>query len=149
MRWLLSGDDGSKKTKTKSVIPKKNPGTCVSICARGAGTHGDVLNLHTGAFSTYTRSPSLSQHTQTHTQNTTPSQHNTETDRERARKKTEKDRGKKTKEEREETARGGGRGKRKKKKTAFSHAPEWPVHVGATVIAHFPTKKRSLEHILS
>ena len=25
MRWLLCGDDGSKKTKTKSVIPKKNP----------------------------------------------------------------------------------------------------------------------------
>ena len=25
MRWLLCGDDGSKKTKTKSVISKKCP----------------------------------------------------------------------------------------------------------------------------
>ena len=24
--------------------------TCVTTCARGAGTHGDVLNLHTEAF---------------------------------------------------------------------------------------------------
>ena len=23
---------------------------CVSTCARGAGTHGDVLNVHTEAF---------------------------------------------------------------------------------------------------
>ena len=23
---------------------------CVSTCARGAGIHGDVLNVHTGAF---------------------------------------------------------------------------------------------------
>ena len=24
--------------------------TCVSTCARGAGIHGDVLNVHTGTF---------------------------------------------------------------------------------------------------
>ena len=24
--------------------------TCVSTCGRGAGTHGDVLNVHTGTF---------------------------------------------------------------------------------------------------
>ena len=24
--------------------------TCVSTCARGAGTHGDVLNVNTGTF---------------------------------------------------------------------------------------------------
>ena len=24
--------------------------TCVETCARGAGTHGDVLNVHTGTF---------------------------------------------------------------------------------------------------
>ena len=24
--------------------------TCVSTCARGAGTHGDALNVHTQAF---------------------------------------------------------------------------------------------------
>ena len=29
--------------------------TCVSTCARGAGTHGDVLNVHTGTFSMDTR----------------------------------------------------------------------------------------------
>ena len=24
--------------------------TCFNTCARGAGTHGDVLNVHTGTF---------------------------------------------------------------------------------------------------
>ena len=40
-------------------------GTCVSSCARGAGTHGDVLNRHTGFFSVphHTRHTS---HTHTH-----------------------------------------------------------------------------------
>ena len=29
--------------------------TCVTTCGRGAGTHGDVLNLHTEVFGTNTR----------------------------------------------------------------------------------------------
>ena len=29
--------------------------TCFSVCARGAGTHGDVLNVHTEAFRKYTQ----------------------------------------------------------------------------------------------
>ena len=29
--------------------------TCVETCARGAGTHGDVLNVHTGTFWIHTR----------------------------------------------------------------------------------------------
>ena len=29
--------------------------TCVSTCARGAGTHGDVLNVHTQTFCMHTR----------------------------------------------------------------------------------------------
>ena len=29
--------------------------TCVTTCGRGAGTHGDVLNLHTEVFWTDTR----------------------------------------------------------------------------------------------
>ena len=29
--------------------------TCVTTCGRGAGTHGDVLNLHTEVFETDTR----------------------------------------------------------------------------------------------
>ena len=28
--------------------------TCVEICVRGVGTHGDVLNVHTGTFSIHT-----------------------------------------------------------------------------------------------
>ena len=32
-----------------------NTSTCVTTCGRGAGTHGDVLNLHTEVFETDTR----------------------------------------------------------------------------------------------
>ena len=39
--------------------------TCVSTCARGAGTHADVLSGHTGFFSVYTT------HAHTHTTTTT------------------------------------------------------------------------------
>ena len=57
---------------------------CGNTCGRGAGTHGDVLNVHTGAFCTYTwregwrreegEGVSVThqhQHTHTHQQHTT------------------------------------------------------------------------------
>ena len=33
-----------------SVWHAENTVTCRNTCARGAGTHGDVLNVHTGTF---------------------------------------------------------------------------------------------------
>ena len=42
--------------KTPACVRSKRPRvygttrTCFSTCARGAGTHGDVLNVHTQAF---------------------------------------------------------------------------------------------------
>ena len=99
-----------------------------SARARGAGTHGDVLNLHTESV--------LNVHTvflPTHTPNTTPTEHHTETDREkdRDREKTEKERGKKMK---EETTRGGRRRKREKKKQRSHVHQRWHVRVGVTVL---------------
>ena len=41
---------GTLEKREKPVCGFKNAATtrtCVSTCARGAGTHGDVLNLHT------------------------------------------------------------------------------------------------------
>ena len=50
---------------------------CGNTCARGAGTHGDVLNLHTEVFSACQAAPHTTPHTQhnTHTHTT----HNTHT----------------------------------------------------------------------
>ena len=41
-----------KKTLAKDadVSSKSKTRTCVETCARGAGTHGGVLNVHTGTF---------------------------------------------------------------------------------------------------
>ena len=40
--------------KNASVCTGTTP-ACVTTCGRGAGTHGDVLNLHTEVFGTDTR----------------------------------------------------------------------------------------------
>ena len=87
--------------------------TCFNMCARGAGTHGDVLNVHTGTCGVDTRvfqrvthhTPHTTHHTThnntthnntTHnnTRHNTPQQHDHNTSRkqrqrERQRKKTE------------------------------------------------------------
>ena len=39
-----------KKKKKNVPVCTGTTRTCVSACARGAGTHGDVLNVHTGTF---------------------------------------------------------------------------------------------------
>ena len=53
--------------------------TCVSACTRGAGTHGDVLNAHTGAFWMDTRRSFSAPHHTTHTAHQTPHQTQHET----------------------------------------------------------------------
>ena len=67
---------------------------CGNTCARGAGTHGDVLNLHTEVFSACQAAPHTTphhthttQHTHTHTHTTQHhnTQHHTETETERHR----------------------------------------------------------------
>ena len=83
--------------------------TCVSTCARGAGTHGDVLNRDTeGVLNVHTVPlPPLSHHaqTQTHThqpqhqqnitRRQTDRQREKETERRQRQGETEKERGKK------------------------------------------------------
>ena len=55
---------------------------CFNTCARGAGIHGDVLNVHTVTFLNHHGffhvSFSMPQHTQTHTRHTTTT-HTTQT----------------------------------------------------------------------
>ena len=81
-------------------------GVWQSTCARGAGTHGNVSNLHTEVFSACQAAPHTPQHTPKHTPHTpnthttttnnttttTTQQQHTETDRQRQRKWTEKER---------------------------------------------------------
>ena len=69
---------------------------CVTTCGRGAGAHGDVLNLHTEDLSACQAAPHTIPHHTTHNttqhtthHNTTHTPHNTETETERQRKKTE------------------------------------------------------------
>ena len=69
--------------------------TCVSTCARGAGIHGDVLNVHTGTFSACPTTPHRTHHNTRHnTQDTTTTTHEDRErrERERQRKKTETER---------------------------------------------------------
>ena len=49
---------------------------CGNTCARGAGAHGDVLNLHTEVFSSCQAAPHTTPHTQHNTQHNT--QHTTQ-----------------------------------------------------------------------
>ena len=89
---------------------------CVITCGRGAGTHGDVLNLHTEAFWTYTRRCFWTYTRRHHTHHTTQTerhrdrdrqtQTDTERDRERLRKRYETRQEKKREDnKREETRR--------------------------------------------
>ena len=63
-------------------LPPCVPRTCFNTCARGAGTHGDVLNVHTEAFlkpntgfSTSFFSATQHTNTQTHTDTQTHTKH--------------------------------------------------------------------------
>ena len=98
--------------------------TCVETCARGAGTHGDVLsghtefrsvshtNTHTHILTHTTHTQDTREASQQHTQHNT-TQHITTTtphgerdrDRQRQRKKTGTGRGEKTEEERKDKRR--------------------------------------------
>ena len=82
---------------------RHNAHTCVNMCARGAGTHGDVLNVHTETclvdtlgFQRVTRT----HHDHNDTQhNTTQRQRQTETEKE------DRDREEKTEQERQDKRR--------------------------------------------
>ena len=76
---------------------------CVETCARGAGTHGDVLNVHTGTCSlthtTHTTQQNTTHHT--HTQHHTEKETERETEKEdRDNRREDKRRQDKTREER-------------------------------------------------
>ena len=93
-------------------------------------THGGVLDGLTAFFSARHTTPDIP-HTY-RTPNTNVTRRRTERERERRQRKRRETR------RREE----GGREKREKeeKKTAFSRAPEWHVHVGVALFAHFTMK---------
>ena len=60
-RWKKRGKTNTWIQKTSPCVHSKRPvyagtmHTCVSTCARGAGTHGGVLNVHKGTFWIHTR----------------------------------------------------------------------------------------------
>ena len=105
--------------------------TCVSTCARGAGTHGDVLNVHTGTFWMDTRGfQRATQHTQhthhntRHNNTTTRPHHHSEIERDGDRERDRQEKtgtGKKTKQEErqreDETRQEGKRREKMKQKT--------------------------------
>ena len=89
---------------------------CGNTCARGAGTHGDVLNLHTEVFSACQAAPHTTPHTQHTTQHNTQhythttqhhnTQHHTETESERHRdRETRQDKKREDEDEKGETRR--------------------------------------------
>ena len=68
---------------------------CGDTCARGAGTHGDVLNLHTEVFSACQDAPHTPNHTphthRTHTTHHTHQHASTHNDRESGQRKREEE----------------------------------------------------------
>ena len=86
--------------------------TCVETCARGAGTHGDVLNVHTEFRSV----SHINTHTLTHTTQQNTTQHNTthydhNTTRRKRQRQTETE-----KEDRDRERREDGRGEKRQEK---------------------------------
>ena len=78
-RWTTSPCVRSKRPR----LFRHHAHTCFNMCARGAGTNGDVLNAHMETCWVDTRSfSSVPHHTTT--------QHNTETDRDRDRERQRK-----------------------------------------------------------
>ena len=90
-------------SKLPCVDPKR-PRVCWNTCARGAGIHGDVLNVHTGAFSACHTTPHThlsthrthhekhkTRHNTTQKWHTTRNHNTTRRDRERRQKKTRQD----------------------------------------------------------
>ena len=104
--------------------------TCFNTCARCAGIHGDVLNVHMGTcLSGHTGFFSVSHHTTTphtpHRPHTTPrhkTQHHTETDRDRDR---DRDRGRRGDEREDDKTRAERREKSDEREDSFS---VWVVH---------------------
>ena len=76
------------------------PRTCVTICGRGASTHGDVLNRDTGVFSV----PHHTTHTHHDHSHSHSHRHHRQRKREKRRRKKERQ-GKKTEKERREDER--------------------------------------------
>ena len=84
---------------------------CVTTCGRGAATHGDVLNVHTGFFSARTHHDHNDRHNTTRQHHT---ERERETERQRKRGKTRRKRSDKTRQDKK--AREDGRGETQNKR---------------------------------
>ena len=99
-RWpRVSVQNASVCTFKTSPVCTGTTRSCWKACARVAGIHGDVLNVHTEAFWVYTRDFQRATHT-THTTHQTTNTHNHthrhtphHTDRDREKRQREKRRG--------------------------------------------------------
>ena len=95
--------------------------TCVSTCARDAGTHGDVLNVHTGAFWMDSQRFFSAPHHSRHTAHIPHTKHNTNAtshgDGQRESEKEDRERGERRDDERREE---GGRERKEKKNSVLT-----------------------------
>ena len=132
--------------------------THVETCARGAGTHGDVLNVHTGGRVEWTHGVSkrvTHQHTHTlthiNTHNThkhNKTQHITHTtphgDRQRQTETTEGEEGTKEKTTRQETRAERREKSEEREKIHFQYGGAWPFFVDAVIFWLIPSAPDSL-----
>ena len=116
------------------------PPVVVSTCARDAGTHGDVLNVHTGRFWMDSRRFFSIPHTK---HNTNATSHG---DGQRESEKEDRERGERRDDARREE---GGRERRKKKKYSVLTCTRVACTCRRHSFCSFYHAKRSLEHLLS
>ena len=92
--------------KTSLMCSGTSPAS-VTTCARGAGTHGDVLNVHTGVFSVpHHTARTHHGHNEIHTRHNNHHHNNTQGDRERRqRKRTREEKTRQDKRRRDKTRR--------------------------------------------
>ena len=121
------------QSKRLRVCTATKTRTCVSTCARGAGTHGDVLNLHTEVFSACQAAPHTTPHNTQH--NTT--QHKTHTHtphkpRTPTRNNTRRQRQRQTETEKED------RDRERREKIHFQCGGAWPFFVDVVIFWLIP-----------
>ena len=131
-------DEKSHRVYVQSVpVCSGTTRTCVSTCARGAGTHGDVLNLRTEGFFCVPRRAAHHTTQNTHTTQTTHT--NTRRQRQRQRQKTEKRRRKRRDKTREEkTKEDKTRQDKRREKIHFQCGGAWPFFVDVVIFWLIP-----------
>ena len=113
--------------------------TCVSTCARGAGTHGDVLNLRTEGFFLRAKprhTPHHTKHTHTHTTNHAHQHATTHGDRDRERRQGQRE--KRRRKRRDKRRQKKTRQDKRREKIHFQCGGAWPFFVDVVIFWLIP-----------